>query len=666
MKRHERLVHLPALAAAKALLGVHLLSTGFTVVSGDDLLRSLIAWQWAGEPFFVSTAYGEASVLWMPMHFWVTGSLMRVWPDPWLAPATASLFFSIIVVVLIYLIARELTGEGRAALLAALLAGFVPWETWLGVSGTAATLYQSLVLAGLLATLRSAADGGLARLPLAALFFLLATAVRPEGWLFAGVFTLYCAWRCARERPDPAGTLIIALSAAAVWLFVLYWLWFNHANYGNALYFLQRARESYASEAAGIDSLWVRLLGLPLVMVAISPLLCLLTIVYLIFYFNDYRRDRLKALWVCFSLAGLALLAAASASGSGTRSTPQRYVVIYLLLFVPLVSAMLSRWLGGRRSRPLAVFVTAVLLFGFAAGTFDYPREYADEARLGRVLKELWRGGALGESDLVADERTWLAYAAPDRPPGGFRDLMYSLTRRWALQVFSGRPEGFVYRLSEDMDLRFTMDRNKVAALMESGRIRAALVRGAAPRAGASGAVLPYTIEREGYTILTDSARLRSAFEAHRAEVGRKAPKKLDDSLEFLGYNLDDNLFPRHLTLYFGLGGKGPPKKALVLLTGYEEAGGGRRVVTERTELDLSSCGPGEVVERRIYFPVGDGLPAGSYRVSVDLVAHGKAPERLLSTGPLTVITSKRDVIRSFLAGERRNIGLLLKVVSSL
>ena len=77
-----------------------LLHQGFVGLSDDDAARSLIAWDWARAPSLDPTRSS-----WLPVHTYLVGSTLRLFPSLLVTPRAVSLAAGILACLLLALVA---------------------------------------------------------------------------------------------------------------------------------------------------------------------------------------------------------------------------------------------------------------------------------------------------------------------------------------------------------------------------------------------------------------------------------------------------------------------------------------------------------------------------------------------------------------------------------
>mgnify|MGYP001561287439 FL=1 len=212
--------------------------SGFSGVSGDDFFRALMTYEWRESPYLVSSSFGLISVLWFPTHFWITGLIYSLTNNLVISLTGVSILFSLIGLFILFHLAKTLFNR-QTGYITILLAGFLPWQIWLGISMTEMTMYFSSILAGFMFFIKWQKDRKPYQLFLSSISFLLATMFRPEGWIFAGLFSAYLAIFFIRNRMHLSKRGYVIVSMIIPCLFILSWITYNFTEFGSPVYFLQ-------------------------------------------------------------------------------------------------------------------------------------------------------------------------------------------------------------------------------------------------------------------------------------------------------------------------------------------------------------------------------------------------------------------------------------------
>ena len=203
-------------------LVARLLVLPFATTDGGDLVaRTWIAWRWLSDPEFITHG------VWGPLHFYLIGAAMALFPDPVYAPLSLHVVFGVVAPLLVYAFTRETFSSSRAALLVAAMYALYPVAIRNSVSVRAETIFVVFMLASMLflAIARSergrpihAAGAGLA--------LTLAAMLRYEGWMLIPFFGLLL-WGKPR---------FMVLFGAVAMIHPTIWMIGNWREFGDPLY----------------------------------------------------------------------------------------------------------------------------------------------------------------------------------------------------------------------------------------------------------------------------------------------------------------------------------------------------------------------------------------------------------------------------------------------
>ena len=626
-----------AILAGKLVLQIALLKAGFFAVSGDDYLRALIAAEWANAPFFAPEDFGRPSILWLPAPFWFAGVSNWITGDVWLAPIIANLVFGLAGITAVYFLTRQLFGSVEAAI-AAMLAAILPWHAWMSLSALADPPYQVATIVALLLLVRwEQGDRKNHKLLFgssAALFF--GAMCRPEAWLFASAFAAYLAWVFLREKQL---RLVVTIAAALPFVFVLFWMVHNYRLHGNPTEFVDEARSSMSRETSEGDSVLSRVALFPILLILVSPILTLIAAGWV--GWSVYRkrlRERPLVIYLVVSSLAFVLLVAGFVAGMGTNTTPQRFVVVFALLAIPIATTALVH--ARRRLISLAVFA-AVVLWSLA-GVFRYPDDFRGEAEAGRILREI-----VAEGDVVMTEDNFLA--AHGIVPDDIFFRIRSQCRDWAIKAMSDYPDNFPLKVRDDCLWQADVVERKNREALESGNVRIIIARSAeALDRLPSG--FNWVANGGGYGIFVKNGE---PLITDRLELNTPTEIEFGPDLQLIGYTLDDRMFPSYVDLSWRLGSSGTPESIQLHFVG-----------AATTETTHSPFHPAllrdDELTTRIPFPGPREIAPGRYRIEL----HTSGQNTTL--GEEWIVPMKRDALKAFLSGENRDIGMLIRVLVSL
>jgi hypothetical protein len=324
-----------------------------TLDSGDSVARVFLAWVWLDHPFFITEG------VWGPLHFYLIGAALWIWPDPVWAPIVLHLIIGSLIPIVVYKLALELSGSSRGALLAALGFAVYPLAIMSSVEAHPEAPFMLFLALSLLYLIRARRDPSRLSLSvLAGICLGLASMVRYEAWMLLPFLTLLLL-----PRWKQAGVFL-----AVAMIHPIIWMGGNFLAHGDPLYSFDWASRwelntmgheqlvslSFAARRIGaFVATTVRGVGLPL---------SLLTALGIVSCLRAGKREAL--LWLVPSLGLFLLLAYAAARGSiWVKPT---YTTTFGLMVLPFaacfyVAAGVDRW---SRQKFVGVAVALVVSVG--------------------------------------------------------------------------------------------------------------------------------------------------------------------------------------------------------------------------------------------------------------------------------------------------------------
>jgi len=220
-----------------SLLQIWVYSRGFYSVSADESARTLDAYHWA---------LGETPALgsWLPFHTWITGSALRLWPDLFWTPRIVSFIFGVLVVCSIAWLSHELFQSSHITVLSGLLGCLFPPRVVLSAVPLAEIMFIFLIVAGSAAFAHWLRANQARHALLSLLCFALASTVRYEGWIFAGVLLSHIVYAFFKgSRKLEKGTVLGAFVVLST--FPIYWIGLYGIETGNPLGFMTSTTDRY-------------------------------------------------------------------------------------------------------------------------------------------------------------------------------------------------------------------------------------------------------------------------------------------------------------------------------------------------------------------------------------------------------------------------------------
>ena len=191
------MLFLGAVMLVKTVLQLSLYLLGYRAYAGDDFSRAVKADDWFQHVMLSLdlTAWLNLGRAQLPFPDYLFGLALALYRDVYVTPKIVNLLLSCIVVVVAYLLGRELFGRA-AGLFTAVVCAFQPWTIWLGLSGMTSDL-PSVIMISLfgLFLLRWLETNHSASLLAAAGCLFVAAGFRYENWFFSVVFSLFLVYR---------------------------------------------------------------------------------------------------------------------------------------------------------------------------------------------------------------------------------------------------------------------------------------------------------------------------------------------------------------------------------------------------------------------------------------------------------------------------------------
>lgn len=397
---------------AKAAVSALVLALGFRAVSDDDFTRVVLAQAWAYAPKLDPTGTS-----WLPVPFWLNGAFFRLLA-PTLDVARAIAFaFGVLSAALIYIAARWITGDRRAALAGSLLAGAFPWSACLGVATVPElpTAALSLLAVASLVTPPAGPAPPAGRALVGAFALALATLSRYEPWPVAAVFAAMALLAAARLGQGRAAQVKLALAALIALAGPAAWIAWNRIAHGEALHFLDRVASYRSALGPRDDGTLVRLFAYPAAMLREEPELFLSLAALALIAWRVRRRAAsgatrplppllhaarpyvLPGAIAAFQIAALSL--ALVRDGAPTHH-PERATLLALLLLALAVGDLATRAFRGASAgmrwtlggAALGVLLVGVVLRPHLRREHFNPR--SDEVAIGRAAAALTAPGA--------------------------------------------------------------------------------------------------------------------------------------------------------------------------------------------------------------------------------------------------------------------------------
>ena len=417
---------------------IALVFNGFTEISGDGFFKALMAYEWRMSPAIVSRDFGVFSLFWFPPYFWFTGIIYWLSNELVLTLKLTSYIASITGLLVLYRLSCQLTHK-RAALLTVLLVGSIPFHLWLSLSMTETTLYLLTVLLGFQCFLKWLKFQKNLSLIGGSLAFLCCSALRPEGWVLACLFSLFILFLGFKQRGTNRFLLVVC--ALFPLLFIGFWLTDNWIFYGDPLHFLTAQKSHMDSKTYSATLKWGRSLQPLFFMFVLSPLLFLLIATGIMAKWRSFGSE-IRG-YLTFVILYVVSLAVLFQFGFGTTASPQRYGLIPVVLLAPFAGFLLSNYLE-KTPKLIGLSVLALILCFHLIKGLTPQNRYKDAIELANFIskKPEMSGRPAFKHFSTEFELRYLSKQLPESQ----RDYLTLSTEHGAILAYSERPDDFLTR----------------------------------------------------------------------------------------------------------------------------------------------------------------------------------------------------------------------------
>jgi hypothetical protein len=303
-----------------------------TFDAGDSASRIWIAWDWMEHPRLILA--GE----WGPLHFYMMGALLRLWPDPVWAPAVLHAIVGALIAPVVYELAFAMFRAPRSAVLTGLAFAVYPAAVASSLFAISEPPFMLFLALGLLFLVRAQQAPDSVREPvLAGIAIGLASMLRFEAWMLLPFLALPLLRRprqlLAFLAPALVHPVIWTIGSAVIYHDPLYS--FTWGSYWERTAMGNAPRVSLAWSAGQV---WYFLRS---VASGLSPPLLLLTAAGVMACLWQWRRQA-SAIWLIPPAALLAQWIGAAAIGS--LVVKWEYTPTFGLMFIPFCACALQKW----------------------------------------------------------------------------------------------------------------------------------------------------------------------------------------------------------------------------------------------------------------------------------------------------------------------------------
>lgn len=371
---NNRIAAISALILFKLVFQLIVIRSGLKWLTADDYSRTVISWDWLQAPRVYSG-------VWLSFHFWLSGIFIWIFRDLTLAPVILSTLFSVLTMVYLYLLLEKIFTK-EIAIISCLIYAVFPFQVWLSTSAmpetpffffiTACFYYFIMWYRGL--ELRSPSH---VYIILAAVSLNFANALRYEGWFFTIAFVIMVIILSYRKFRFTRPLLVNFGYAMISYITMIWWLWQNYHDYGDAFFFIKETTKIYAGlSSAGFVQ---RSIQYPFFIFYIAPLTTVLGLWKIIRTVQNKRNGflgnfSLLRIFLLFNLIELVLLMFSGIVGSGGTNMISRYIVLNAILFFPF-----AIWQLADLRRYILLSGSAVIVIVNIVWSFYYQDAYRED-----------------------------------------------------------------------------------------------------------------------------------------------------------------------------------------------------------------------------------------------------------------------------------------------
>ncbi len=358
----------------KLIFQLIVIQSGLGWLTADDYSRTVISWDWLQNPRIYSG-------VWLSLHFWLNGMFIWVFKDLFLAPVIANTLFSVLTLVFIYLLFDMIFGR-KIAVISTLIYCVFPFQVWLSTSAMPESVFFffiTLCFYFFVLWYRHYDHPRNSHLYIiyAALSLNIANLLRYEGWFFTIAFIIIIGVLSYRKFGF-SGQFYrnLGISFASI-LTILWWLYLNNRDYGDALFFIKETGKIYSGlSSAGYVQ---RIVQYPFFIFYIAPLTTLLGLWKIIRTVRNKRNGftgdfSLMRIFLLFNLIELALLMLSGIVGTGGTNMISRYIVLNAVLFFPF-----AVWQLTDLRRYILVSGSAILIIVNIIWSFYFQQAYRED-----------------------------------------------------------------------------------------------------------------------------------------------------------------------------------------------------------------------------------------------------------------------------------------------
>lgn len=661
--------------------------SGFPGASGDDFFRALLSYEWRESPFFVSNSFGITTSIWFPTHFWIGGAMYMLTNNLILSLTAISVIFSILELTLLYHLTR-LVFNKESSILAVILVGFLPWQVWLGISMTEMTLYFTTILSAFLFFVKWQKQDRQLFLLLSAFFFLLATMIRPEGWIFAGMFSGYLLFLFIRRKVRRENYTTVTLAMIIPSLFILFWFAYNFSEFGSPFYFLQANKENVKFFLDLTDiQIYIKSLQYLFLIFIISPVIFLLAVIGFVgFVFTFVRCNKLQKGYLLVILVQLALITIVNLSGPGTLAAPQRYAFINVILLAPFVAYLLNQILKKQYGRHIVAVILLVHLGASITKSFYYPVIYKDTAKVGAYLKNAFTEGQILKTENICSELAFRMISS--QPLYSKKESLIITSSHAALEAYSGKPRNFLFNILNISEKEMLVlpspheENTSKYTSVSSDKIKKELARKNVKKIILQDRKLMNKVppnfhfeQMIGTHAIFSQNTITKVPYVDQDDTFKRINKEFTEDVVLKGYKYEGAVMEHAISLLWAIDNHSSADQKFIIKMQFTSLQN-PKIQFERSVIPIFHWYKIHNAENRLSIKdtiplfLPEGMSAGEYAIKILLVSNDMIEpvtdtqyEKGIALPPVTLYSTKRDVLISFIKDSDKNWTLLAKTL---
>lgn len=416
-----RIAVLVSLILFKLLFQFLLQAGGLRWLTADDYSRTVISWDWLQNPRIYSG-------VWLTLHFWINGIFIWLFRDLTLAPMIANTLFSVLTLVVLYVMFERMFGRA-VAVISTLIYCVFPFQVWLSVSGMPEPIFFFFITLSVYGFLKWYEKASEPKPPyvyivISIVSLNIANLLRYEGWFFTLAFVFLGALISYRKFRFTKQFYINTALSFAAFISAEWWLYQNNADYGDPLFFINETNRIYSGLSnAGFFQRFVQYPFFIIYIAPVTTIMGLWKIIQTIRLKPGYYKGNFQLLkiFLLFNLLELMILMFSGIVGSGGTNMISRYIVLNSIFFFPFAVWQLFEFRKYIIVTGSAVFIVVNIVWSF----YYQPAYREDTYEVANLTRKLIESKYLEPEDKI--------YFEPDQ---GYFDI-------YPLQVISNKPAMF-------------------------------------------------------------------------------------------------------------------------------------------------------------------------------------------------------------------------------